>query len=397
MKVSFLGQGFESISENSVGNLLLKFLSETKFHSFTGISAFASEAGIIGLAENITSAKKRFRNLNLIVGIDQSGTSKEALFEINNLKINSFIFYQIESPIFHPKIYLFEGNKDVKLILGSSNLTARGLFGNIESSLLIEFPVNDKDGKKLLTELKHYYKTLFNFTDPNLFKITSKTIKSFIELGIVPKETVRLRKHGKQLSDKKKAGKLILGIPKRKTVKIPNTFRGKPKEKKIISKIAKELQISKVIKIDANTLVWQKKNLPRSDAQQVTGNTAITGVLRLGDANFKFNDNRIDRNIYFRNDIFGHLNWSLEHRKNNNPLQVAHGNFIIYIDGKRIGKYTLKISHDPERISGQHNVSSTIHWGPRLNNYLKNNNITGKTLNLYSSLENSDAFRIDIK
>jgi hypothetical protein len=97
-----------------VGNYLISLLSKTNFHTFTGISAFASEAGILGLSEHIENAKKNFKTINLIVGIDEEGTSKEALFEINNLKINSFIFYQDESPIFHPKIYLFEGTKEVK-------------------------------------------------------------------------------------------------------------------------------------------------------------------------------------------------------------------------------------------------------------------------------------------
>jgi len=85
----------------------LKFLSQKVFHTFNGVSAFVSEAGIVGLSDHITYAKKNFKKLNLIVGIDQEGTSKEALLEINRLKINSYIFYQRELPIFHPKIYLF--------------------------------------------------------------------------------------------------------------------------------------------------------------------------------------------------------------------------------------------------------------------------------------------------
>ena len=44
MKISFLGQGFEPESVNSVGNILSKLFKEDKFHSFTGISAFASVA-----------------------------------------------------------------------------------------------------------------------------------------------------------------------------------------------------------------------------------------------------------------------------------------------------------------------------------------------------------------
>lgn len=199
MNITFLGQGYEPESKNSVGNHLLNLLSQKGFHTFTGISAFASEAGVVGLADHIVSAKKNFKKLNLIVGIDQEGTSKEALREINNLKINSYIFHQEEPPIFHPKIYLFEGAKETKLILGSSNMTARGLFGNVESSLLVEFSNTDKEGKNLLAELKDYYKDLFNFTDPNLFKISVETIQDFIDKGIVPNETIVIETNFKTL------------------------------------------------------------------------------------------------------------------------------------------------------------------------------------------------------
>ena len=171
MKISFLGQGIEPTSKNAVGNLLVKYLKEKKFNSFTGFSAFASEAGIYGLSGHINSAKKNFKNLTIIVGIDQGGTSKEALEEILSLNIESYIFYQKENPIFHPKFYLFEGTNDVKIILGSSNLTGTGLFTNIESSLLVEFNQTDKDGLALLSELKTYYKSLLNFLQKLSLKI----------------------------------------------------------------------------------------------------------------------------------------------------------------------------------------------------------------------------------
>jgi len=84
MKTTFLGQGFESSSVDAIGKYLIQFLNRQDFHSFIGISAFASEAGIFGLSGHIQTAKAVFKNLSLIVGIDQEGTSKEALEEIIN-------------------------------------------------------------------------------------------------------------------------------------------------------------------------------------------------------------------------------------------------------------------------------------------------------------------------
>lgn len=396
MKITFLGQGYEPESKNSVGNILRNLLAQKGFHTFTGISAFASDAGITGLADHIGNAKNNFKSLNLIVGIDQEGTSKEALLVINNLNINSFIFYQQESPIFHPKMYLFEGAEETKLILGSSNLTATGLFSNVESSLLVEFSNSDEEGKKLLSELKEYYQGLFSFNDPNLFKISVATIQDFIAKGIVPNETTRFKRYSKQTFEKKNKKETGLQIPRRTTVKIPSSFRGKPKTSKTVRKIIKELEIDNIFQIAAGSLVWQKKKLPSSDAQQVSGKTKITGVLRLADANFKINGVKIDRNTYFRDDIFGNLNWSSKPRQNNSPYEIAKGKFNITISGKNLGVHKLKLSYDPERISDQHNIPTTIHWGSDMIAYLKVNNITGKTLNLYCPLH-GDIYTITIE
>lgn len=93
MKISFLGQGYESSSINAVGNHLMNFLSSKAFDTFTGISAFASESGIFGLSEYIKSACDNFKSLNLIVGIDLGGTYKVLYFlPIRN---KSFIIFVI--------------------------------------------------------------------------------------------------------------------------------------------------------------------------------------------------------------------------------------------------------------------------------------------------------------
>jgi hypothetical protein len=138
-------------------------------------------------------------------------------------------------------------------------------------------------------------------------------------------------------------------------------------------------------------------DLPSSDAQQVSGNTAITGVIRLNDANFKIDGEKIDRNTYFRDSVFGNLIWTTEERTKNSPLQVTQCKFDIKINGNELGVKELKISHDPDRISEQHNVPTTIHWGSDLIPYLKANSIIGKTFKLYYPSEGSDIFSIIIE
>lgn len=166
MNIKLLGQGFEATSKDSVGNQLTKFFSDKDFHTFTGISAFASQAGVNGLSKYIASAKKHLKIITIVTGVDQKGTSQEALLALLNLNINAFVFYQPSFTIFHPKIYLFEGKDKSELIIGSANLTSQGLFTNVEASLLVTIDNRVEADKKIVEQLKDYFKGIFDFTDP---------------------------------------------------------------------------------------------------------------------------------------------------------------------------------------------------------------------------------------
>jgi HKD family nuclease len=384
MTVKFLGQGFEATSSNAVGNYLISSLNQSNFHSFTGISAFASEAGVFGLTKHILNAKRNFqapKRIVFVVGIDQQGTSQEALVEIKNLNVESYIFYQSEAPIFHPKIYLFEGDRDTRLILGSSNLTGTGLFINVEGSLLIEFNNSDTEGTRLLNELKTYYQALFNLTDPNLFRISDPVIADFVARGIVPDETMRRRMYNFKTDDPAQQPGQQGGsstIPGRRTAAFPSSF---PRKRRTAA-------AAPVVAVVPNkVLVWQKLRLSQSDAQNVPAGTAVTGNLKLSQARFKVNNVVIDQTTYFRNNIFRNLTWA-NTKPNNNSYEEALCPFDITLPGNAIGVHTLKLSHDPVRIAGQGNTPTWLHWGNDLMLLLQQNNITGKTLSLYTDGHN---------
>jgi HKD family nuclease len=394
MKTTFLGQGLENSSDNAIGYHLVKYLTAVDFHSFTGISAFASQAGIFGLSGYIQNAKKFFKNLTLIVGIDQEGTSKEALNEILKLDINSYIFYQNESPIFHPKIYLFEGDNIIKIIVGSSNLTGRGLFTNVESSLLIEFDSNDAEGAALLIEFKTYYKSLLDFSDPNLFEVSDVTISDFMAKGIIPDEAERKKAYSKKIINTQVAGVGLPGIivPQRLTAKIPSSFpksrnNANASQSAIISTPVSTVITQPVLTSSTaypQNLVWQKLSLSQSDAQQVSSGTAVTANLKLSQANFRINNILIDQKTYFRNQIFNNLVWA-KTKASSNTYEEVLSPFDIAIFGTPIGIHTLKLSHDAVRIAGQGNTPTWLHWGSTVMPYLLQKNITGKTLNLYQA------------
>lgn len=407
MKISFLGQGFEDKSVDAVGNHLMNFLGHKGFDSFTGISAFASESGVFGLAHYLNTAKSNFKNLNLIVGVDLEGTSKEALEEILAVNINGYIFYQKEQPVFHPKIYLFEGAKEFKLIIGSSNLTRGGLFTNVESSVLIEFNSSDKEGLTLLAELKGYYKSLFDFSDPNLFKITANVISDFYSDGIIPDETTRRSNFHKKViiaSAQANTTTKKAGIQKRTTAKVPSSFPSKARKvsavrgvASITSKIntAQATTTHAMVSSQPKVLLWESGPLTQRDLTIPKGlNTNQTGSMLLK----KGKTVGIDQKTYFRNHVFSNLAWTFDTAPSTSHFERATALFRIIIKGVDHGVFPLRLSHNTKTNTKtylQNNSMTSLSWG-KAKTLIANSALIGSEASLYSDPTAPNQFILEI-
>ncbi|MFA4935857.1 MAG: phospholipase D family protein [Candidatus Methanoperedens sp.] len=192
MEISFLGQGLNKTDE-SVGNTLIDSFSDTEFSKFDCLVAFASLSGINGISDIIKNSKQHIKQFRVVIGIDQKGTSKEALEALLGLDVGTNIYYTFSHIIFHPKIYLFEGDKKCRIVIGSSNLTQTGLFQNIEASLIIDYIKPDEEGEKLLKQIYDYFKSFFDGDIKNLHKLTQELIEKLFEGGVIPDENERIK------------------------------------------------------------------------------------------------------------------------------------------------------------------------------------------------------------
>lgn len=404
MMINLLSQGLTTEIENSVGTSLVKYLSSSDYKSFTFISAFASEAGINGLAQYIEQAKKTYESLNIIVGVDQKSTSKEALEALLNLKINTQIFHQRGFSIFHPKIYLFEGEQRSQLIVGSSNLTVQGLFVNVEASIHLELDHDNLKDQQVILDLKTRFAGLFDFSDPNLQPITTELIEQFVVEKIVPTEAERkeIQKKADELAAQasEPIERIIRTIfPRRQLPTAPKEFRSKGTGKAVPpgggnDEVSPEVTVSESIPTGDFTLVWRRRTLPASSVEIAgTENTNPTGGLRLVQDKFQVGGEIIDQTTYFRNTVFGDLPWATERIL---PLvEKAIGKFYVSILSEDLGMIPLEIRHKPTGEAGQHNYTTSISWG-RLSKTIREMMLTGRTLNLYRSEDADDTFKIEI-
>lgn len=174
MRATFLGHGlYSDNNKNNVGKQLAKSFESKYFDNFIGFVAFAAVSGVDTILSKILKAKHQYKTLRFYIGVDNKGTSKEALELLLKEDIETYIYHKKEKYItYHPKLFLFEGEKLSRVIIGSSNLTNSGFKTNIEASIQLDFRNDtDKQGLKLVNEIKEYYKDLIDLSDKNLTKL----------------------------------------------------------------------------------------------------------------------------------------------------------------------------------------------------------------------------------
>lgn len=152
------------LGEIRVGDYFLKILKEVKkTGSFYFAVAFAQDSGINPLAEEFKKAIEKGVLIEGIIGIDARGTSLSA---IENLKSilpagSLFIYYDPKDEIFHTKLFIIKLNVNKAfVIVGSSNLTAGGLFNNLELITSIELNLQRNKDNLLYEEFVNTFTKL---------------------------------------------------------------------------------------------------------------------------------------------------------------------------------------------------------------------------------------------
>ncbi len=157
MKVNFIGHGFEGPLSVQAGAVLNEALASDDFNSFKAFSAFVSKTGVDNIKESIGAFCARGGNVELYVGVDLHGTSKEALQALIDAGIPTFIVHSLNSVVYHPKLYIFRGDAQGLIVLGSSNLTGSGLYQNIETSLVVKYGTAEEDGVLLEQRILSFF------------------------------------------------------------------------------------------------------------------------------------------------------------------------------------------------------------------------------------------------
>ncbi|NAS13677.1 restriction endonuclease PLD domain-containing protein [Poritiphilus flavus] len=398
MNVRFLGQGYNRDVGSSVAQALIDAFGNDSFHTFKCLVAFASHTGVSGLRDHVENSKQHINSFRVIVGVDQNGTSKEALESLIDWGVDTFVFYTSQRIIFHPKIYLFEGNNEVLVIIGSNNLTQMGLVQNIEGSVEITFNKNDVEGENLLEQITSYFDPILTGESVNLEQLTNELIEQLVAANIVKTEAVRRAQYHKAANEQNDENQgeipnireIFPSIPLQG---LPDAFTPIRQARRGAGEANQEQDVENNPNDELGNLVWRKSNLPGSDVQFAPPGTNPTGGLRLVQARYEVRGQRIDQTTYFRNQIFVGENWNVA---NQNPFrEVAVVDFRIIIQGRNVGTFALNLRHKPSGEAGQNNYTTLISWGDASDS-IQAVDLRGMTLDLHSPIADNQPFTINI-
>ncbi|BDD02427.1 phospholipase D family protein [Persicobacter psychrovividus] len=163
MELEFIGQGIEPGIGDTTGDVLLESFKKPGFTSFRAFVAFVSVSGITNLLDELNEFRKSGGKVKLFVGVDLHSTSKEALELLMDEGIETDIVYSPNNVIYHPKVYAFEGPDYSRVLVGSSNLTARGLFQSMEATVCVTVEKNkDREGDAFIQEVYDHYNKIID-------------------------------------------------------------------------------------------------------------------------------------------------------------------------------------------------------------------------------------------
>ncbi|RAK19747.1 phospholipase D-like protein [Flavobacterium aquaticum] len=187
MQIDFIGHGLNKRNKLNVGDQIATSLISPNFDVITGFVAFTAVSGVNKLLKFLLEAKENNKKVVFFIGVDNKGTSKQSLEILLENKIDVFIYHKNEEFItYHPKLFLFEGKTYSRVIIGSSNLTNSGFLSNIEASVQLDFRTEtDKQGKKLIKEIKDYFQDIINLKDENVFKLDKELIEKYDKMGLL--------------------------------------------------------------------------------------------------------------------------------------------------------------------------------------------------------------------
>ena len=177
----------QPIGERRLLQDLKQALCDERLTQFRLVVAYAKSGPLYRLQELIEEWRSAGKTIEAIFGIDQRGTSKEAL-EFALSWFDGVYVTQISGITFHPKLYLFAGDNYAQVTVGSNNLTVGGTEKNFESAIQLELDL--PEDAAVLDTINSAWTTLLPNNCGATSPLNAELLAHLVEAGLVVDEKV---------------------------------------------------------------------------------------------------------------------------------------------------------------------------------------------------------------
>jgi len=344
------------------------FAGEEIDRAYIGV-AFARTAGVQLIAQVLTDLGNRVK---VFVGIRNDITSAQALLKLRSLGVDLYVVDTGRATeIFHPKIYAAIRQDNATILVGSPNLTAGGLEGNIEASTSLELNLADAHDIAYLEDLEAAFELMRTSYPENVVRITrARQIPELLRQGRVADETIR-RLPTTTAGTEAKAGRREM-VPRMQLARRNRVPRPQPQRPRTRAASSRT----------GFVLVWESDELSERDLNIPRGaNTNPTGSMTLR----KGRTTGIDHRHYFRDDVFRGITWTPDTTQATRHLETATARFDVVIKGVNYDFHNIVLRHDTRTASRsyqQSNAMTHLRWGD-LRRLVARRDLLNSTLRIY--------------
>ncbi len=356
--------------------------------------AFMSEGGLEQLEEVLTPIADR---TTIVAGIRNGITTAQGLRKSLSIGCTTFVVDTgSRGVLFHPKVYMARNDLDVRLIVGSANLTVGGLVTNVESSLYVESKLTDGEYASLISDLEAKIDGMIAEYPDHVLRITDDSaIQSLLDSGRVVDETMRPAPTASGSS----ISRDLDTIPKM-------ALKTRPIARQRFEPISKESAITAPHELPSTaslatpvrerlTQVWRSNPLTRRHLTIPTGATTNpTGSMLFGKGALT----DIDQRHYFRDEVFFALPWQFDTAARTVHIERAMARFQLVIRDVNYGIFELRLSHNSRtdsRAYEQRNSMTQLHWG-EARRLVAREDLLGRTMYLYRDSLDNQLFVLEI-
>ncbi len=337
--------------------------------------AFVRSSGVDLLRRALASTQTA---ITVFAGIRNGVTSLQGLEALLAMGLRLYVVDTgTMSILYHPKVYLARGNQEGRLLLGSPNLTASGLTSNIESSLCLTLDPCDPQDTTLVTAIETTFQELRTNHPKNVHAPMVRDLHQLVRAGHLEDERDRRFAHVRQSRTIHHKD----NVPRIRLVTRAIERRVAPPQRRATPGPASTYD-----------LVWRSAPLTERDLNiPSAAGTNPTGSINLDKGLL---EDGVDHRTYFRQHVFGHLNW----RPGIRTVELGAVQCRLLVKGLDKGSFETDVAHTISTTSRsyiQRNAMTRLRWGP-MKAHIRERDLLDRTLILLRSSQDLQQFVIEI-